>query len=819
MALKRFLKTFGVISLLFQFTSLKAQTVYTFVTAGATGENGPTQTQANSVYNFTNLAGQVQVINGIQYWEVPLSGFYTIEAIGGQGYGAFGGRGASIAGDFFLHKGDTLKILVGQKAGHYNSYPATTYSRQYGGGGGSFITKTDNTPYIVAGGGGGNHASSYSVTCDGQLSTSGGAGTNGVTNGNGGTNGSGGQDALKADGGGGLLGNGVGNTGGSAFVNGGAGGYQYGRGGFGGGGGTWSWPFHRCGGGGGYSGGGASNNELNCCPTAGGGGSFNAGANQVNIAGVGLGDGQVVVKKMAVVPNDAAVLDIVEPNDTCVGNYDVKAVIANLGNNQLASVQINWSINGIPQSPFAYNLLLDTVNGVNPFLDTVTIGNIGLSSVTMNNIVVWTSLPNGSSDLNPINDTISKSTIGYAYPIVDLGKDTSICPNTVALLQGGAIYDSLRWSTNQTTPTIIASNPGSYSVRVYENGCESRDTIQISLNPPPPIVTLPPDTTFCQGDSLILDATTAGVSYKWSDNSTGPKITAKLPKLYWVQIEDANQCTNSDSIVINLLPKPDILLTVSPSSTICHGDPVTFTAYPTTAGSILYQWRHNGNNSGSPIPNNKFSPNVSNEDSISVELITDVCVKPNEQVISNSIVMNVNPPPNSIIGKDEVIHNSTQVYSINAKTGSSYKWKAEGGIIPGTLTGDSVTVQWGAVNSLAKISCVETRAGCSYNNRLPVNIVSIVGINESKERISMGNAYPNPAQTTVTIPLLLEGQWEINLELFDITGKRIKSIFNGELNGNKELTFNTEDLENGLYLYRVTTSNGYSSSKRITIHR
>ncbi len=268
----------------------------TFKTAGATGNLGPTQAMVNAAYAGTNLAGNVTVTGGIQYWTVPTTGVYTIETFGGQGYGPFGGRGAHMKGEFSLTQGDVLKILVGQKAGDYLNFPATTYNHQFGGGGGSFVTTNTNTPLIIAGGGGGSHATSYITTCDGQITTSGAAGVNAGLVGAGGTAGNGGLEASSADGGGGLLSDGTGNGAqGIAFINGGLGGIDEGTGGFGCGGGTSSWNNYRGGGGGGYSGGGGANNSGACCPSAGGGGSFNAGANQTNVAGANLGDGMVII--------------------------------------------------------------------------------------------------------------------------------------------------------------------------------------------------------------------------------------------------------------------------------------------------------------------------------------------------------------------------------------------------------------------------------------------------------------------------------------------------------------------------------------------
>lgn len=338
-----FLKFSAFMALFFSATWLFGQT-YTFTPCGATGGAGPSQAMADAAYLTTTLDGQVEVIGGIQYWIVPTSGNYRIETYGGQGYGPFGGRGAQMIGDFFLNAGDTLKILVGQKAADYYQYPATTYNHQFGGGGGSFVTMPDNTPLIVAGGGGGNHGVDYVLTCDGQITTDGASGANGSTVSAGGVAGAGGLTASSADGGGGFFGNGTGTAAGTAFVSGGAGGGLYGFGGFGGGGGTSSWNNYRGGGGGGYSGGGAGNNGGTCCPCGGGGGSYNIGANQDNLSGVQIGDGMVVINNLCaptVLNADVASLpDLTDECSVAVPTFPT------------ASNDCNTTIDGVPDVSF-----------------------------------------------------------------------------------------------------------------------------------------------------------------------------------------------------------------------------------------------------------------------------------------------------------------------------------------------------------------------------------------------------------------------------------------------------------------------------------
>ena len=70
-----------------QSTSSSSDTL-TFTNCGATGRDGPTQSQSNSTYSGTSLDGNVTISSGFQLWTVPSSGSYQIEV-----WGAQGGRG------------------------------------------------------------------------------------------------------------------------------------------------------------------------------------------------------------------------------------------------------------------------------------------------------------------------------------------------------------------------------------------------------------------------------------------------------------------------------------------------------------------------------------------------------------------------------------------------------------------------------------------------------------------------------------------------------------------------------------------------------
>ena len=92
-------------------------TSFTFTSAGVTGRTGPTLSNCLSSYNTTtypwlNNTSFFNVVGGFQYWTVPKTGSYVIEASGAMGGGTNAGLGARMTGTFQLIEGVVVKILV-----------------------------------------------------------------------------------------------------------------------------------------------------------------------------------------------------------------------------------------------------------------------------------------------------------------------------------------------------------------------------------------------------------------------------------------------------------------------------------------------------------------------------------------------------------------------------------------------------------------------------------------------------------------------------------------------------------------------------------
>lgn len=65
-------------------------------------------------------------------------------------------------------------------------------------------------------------------------------------------------------------------------------------------------------------------------------------------------------------------------------------------------------------------------------------------------------------------------------PIVNIGKDTSVCANQlVVLYAGNSTASNYLWNTGETTQSITIRAIGEYSVTVTENSCQAADTVSV----------------------------------------------------------------------------------------------------------------------------------------------------------------------------------------------------------------------------------------------------------------------------------------------------------------------------------------------------
>jgi hypothetical protein len=95
------------------------------------------------------------------------------------------------------------------------------------------------------------------------------------------------------------------------------------------------------------------------------------------------------------------------PATLIVGSNILRARVNNYGINQITSVDVNWSINGVPQTPRSFTGLLDTIGG-GASNALVTLDTILLSPNIQYEFKAWTSSPNFVTDTFRLNDTATR---------------------------------------------------------------------------------------------------------------------------------------------------------------------------------------------------------------------------------------------------------------------------------------------------------------------------------------------------------------------------------------------------------------------------
>jgi hypothetical protein len=249
------------------------------------------------------------------------------------------------------------------------------------------------------------------------------------------------------------------------------------------------------------------------------------------------------------------------------------------------------------------------------------------------------------------------------------------------------------------------------------------------------LVAIPDDTTVCTGVPVQLN-TTGGVNYNWSPaaglsatNIANPIATPSISTTYLVQSINGS-CILTDTVHVNVTAGAAIAgvsVNASPTTTICSGTSVTFTATPTNGGATPnYQWTVNGINAGTNSPIYVTST-LNNGDIVNCIMTSNLTCVSGSPATSSNIVMVVNTIPSvpgTISGLATICSGSSNTYSITAVPGAtSYTWTLPGGW-SGTSTTNSINTSAGATGGNITVMANNT-CGSSSPQTLAVVVNSI----------------------------------------------------------------------------------------------
>lgn len=447
-------------------------------------------------------------------------------------------------------------------------------------------------------------------------------------------------------------------------------------------------------------------------------------------------------------------------------------------------------------------------------------------------------------------------------PVVDLGPDTIICNNASITLDAGGGNTTYAWSTQANTQTISVSQTGLYTVTVTDpNGCVNSDAIGVTIaSLLQPTVTSSGSTTFCDGQSVTLDAGTGYAQYLWSSTAeTTQTITATQAGTYSVMVTDSMGCNGfSAPVVVTVLPLPQPFIVPDGPTEFCVGESVTLNAgvgyngylwstnHVTSSIVVDTQGVYNVTVTGSNGCQN-VSPNVNvivhqlPNPTITADGPTEFCYggsvvldvgsgyasylwssgSPTQSITVTetgdySVVvidgngcldssLNVNPVTVTVWDPQPTIQVVGNTFTC-APAFASYQWYLNNAMIPGATQQTFIAPQSGNYHVV-----VNDDNGCEGESQVIEH--TWVGIGDVANSYSM-ELFPNPTNSVFNMKLEFAENTDVRIQLSDLLGQLIIPVEDVPNVRTVNRKYNLNHLPNGIYVMQVVTTNG-SIVKRI----
>ncbi len=292
-------------------------------------------------------------------------------------------------------------------------------------------------------------------------------------------------------------------------------------------------------------------------------------------------------------------------------------------------------------------------------------------------------------------------------------------------------YNGASLITGATSATYTATTTGSYTVAVTATGsCTTTSpVIAVTVGSGTATITAGGPTTFCQGGSVVLTAST-GTAYKWmlggsavsgatnatyTANTAGTATyTANTAGTYTVEVTNAGGCkATSTGTTVTVNTPPTATITAGGPTIFCQGGNVVLTASTGTA----YKWMLGGS-AVSGATNATYTVNATGSYTVEVTNAS------NCKATSTAMAVTVNDLPTATITMGNIVATSCSgnSYLLTASAGTAYQWMDGGNVISGATNstytgtpGGSYTVE------------IKNAAGCkAISSVLPIPIASAI---------------------------------------------------------------------------------------------
>jgi PKD repeat protein len=375
--------------------------------------------------------------------------------------------------------------------------------------------------------------------------------------------------------------------------------------------------------------------------------------------------------------------------------------------------------------------------------------------------------------LNSSGTIIAKSDT-FTIGTTDLGKLKSFAIVNPKVVYEEDFYVGLSQVANSAgyfplgTQTESPARPGAYFTAASAGGTPTEAStfgrFMIEANTatptPPQTVNIGVDTVICPGDSVILNAGNAGMTYLWSTGATTQTIVVDTTGTYSVTVRNAQGYPVTDTRVITLGPAA-VSATISTNypQGACVGTPITFMAKGLNFGSApTYVWRRNNTIISGATGATYTSAALSDNDTIRVSVTSNSSCISGSNTVSASYVVDIFPilPVSVNIAANtssQVCRNTSLTFTATPTNGGStptYQWTVNSSPISGE-TGTTFVTSTLSNNDTVRVRITPSEScdGQKLSNPIVVSILSPATANftstTSKRTVQFTNTFTQTA--------------------------------------------------------------------------
>ncbi|MCC7437556.1 MAG: hypothetical protein IT211_03575 [Armatimonadetes bacterium] len=190
-----------------------------------------------------------------------------------------------------------------------------------------------------------------------------------------------------------------------------------------------------------------------------------------------------------------------------------------------------------------------TVNG--NFADYQWSNNARGRSITVSTAGDYTATVTDTLGCVATSAPVQVTVLSQLNPTITPNGPTIFCEGDSVLLSAPSGFQRYRWTNGDTTASIVVRSGGSYGLTVGSGNCEGAATpVEVMVHPSPnPVITASGPLSFCDGDSVVLDAGAGFDSYLWTNGETSQTITVRSSGSYAVTATNGFSCKQTSATV------------------------------------------------------------------------------------------------------------------------------------------------------------------------------------------------------------------------------------------------------------------------------